>query len=433
MDNLWKIFYNVIVIPLLYCGFWILSPLVGKIRNGVRGRRGLFPRLREDMSGTDPTRPTLWFHCASTGEFEQVKPVIDLLSQKSPRPNIALTCFSPSVFSNIQDYQGADVVCYLPFDSIRNARRFLDIVNPTAMIITKHDVWPNHLWQARARGVWTVLLNAAFPAKSPWFHPMIRSFTRSIFGSFDFILPATQEEGRRFRAVLGERTNIQVFGDSRYDRVSERSLCSKDEIEKLGRELKGKRVIVAGSTWPPCHCRLLPAFARLSAEENHLLLILVPHEPSDPILAEIESLCRSHHLSLIHYSRWLDGKALGDEKIILIDRMGILAEIYRLGEIAYVGGGFGAGLHNVLEAAVYGIPVLFGPRIHVSPEAQTLMACGGGFMVHTQEDFYQLFSSFLSDRERLHRAGEEAKRLVMENLGATQRVCDFLIRNIQIH
>jgi 3-deoxy-D-manno-octulosonic-acid transferase len=423
MKRLWIIVYNCLFIPF----FWILLKVAAlfnsKIHRGIQGRQGLFETIECDLQKLKSKR-RVWFHSSSMGEFEQAKPMIAALRKKYHDINIIVTFFSPSGYDHSKNYKLADIITYIPFDTKKNARRFLDLLQPSAAIFVRYDVWPNHLWELKARNIPAFIANATMRPSSARFYPLIKSFHRLIFDDFVSILTVSSKDADAFSLFGLTHPSLQAIGETRYDQVWQRSADAKKKHLIPSSILKEKKIFIAGSTWPEDEEVLLPAIKKILEYDSKALTILVPHEPTEEALEAIEkqlsSKTKSIRFSLLNdYSR---------ERIILVDSIGILMALYQYADVAYVGGSFRQGIHNVLEPAVYGIPVVYGPRHSNSQEAQELIRRGGGFLVNDQQESYRTLRTLLNDTKARTSAGKAALKLVKENIGATERFIDHLAR-----
>jgi 3-deoxy-D-manno-octulosonic-acid transferase len=364
----------------------------------------------------------VWFHSSSMGEFEQAKPIIAALRKKYNDINIIVTFFSPSGYDHSKNYKLADIITYIPFDTRSNARRFLDLLQPTAAVFVRYDVWPNHLWELSERNIPAFIANATMRTGSARFYPLIKSLHRLVYNDFIAILTVSHNDAREFSRFNLTHPLIQSVGETRYDQVWQRSTDAKKKHLIPASVLKEKKVFIAGSTWPEDEEVLMPAVKKLLEYDPKVLVIFVPHEPTEEALDAIEKQLsvrmKSIRFSLLNdYSR---------ERIIIVDSIGILMALYQYAHIAYVGGSFRQGIHNVLEPAVYGIPVIYGPRHTNSQEAQELLRRGGGFLVNDQFECYKTLRKLLDDQKARTTAGSISSKLVKENIGATERFIEHL-------
>jgi 3-deoxy-D-manno-octulosonic-acid transferase len=421
MSSLWRAWYCMIVIPVL----WVILQAFGlvnrKARRGIAGRRGLFTSLETAVAAIPPGK-RVWFHSSSMGEFEQAKPIIARLKQQHPDVRIIVTFFSPSGYEHSRKYQLADVIAYIPFDTRGNARRFLDLVKPDAAVMVRYDIWPNHIWELRARGIPTIIANATMRSRSSRFLPLARGFHYEVYNAIDDILTVSPSDAACFHRFRLRRPRIAAIGDTRYDQVSIRSADARKRHLLPDSIIAGKKVIVLGSSWPEDEEVVMPAVTRILAEMPDVLCIVVPHEPTEE---HIEGLERDLGPEATHL-RFSALNEYNGERVLIVDSVGVLLILYAHARLAYVGGSFKQGVHNVLEAAVYGIPVLFGPRHRNSHEPLMLVERGGGFVVTSTDEAYRTMKHLLDDDHAWDAAGERAARFVQSHVGATEQVISHL-------
>jgi 3-deoxy-D-manno-octulosonic-acid transferase len=430
MERLWIIVYNLLAVPALWVMFHLAALFDPKVRRGIRGRRGLFDDLERQVSRLTNSR-RLWFHSSSLGEFEQAKPIIHAIRRRFPHVDIVVSFFSPSGYEHSRSYKLANVITYLPFDSFWNARRFVDLVKPSAAIFVRYDVWPNHVWRLRRCGVPSLIANATMRAQTSRRLPVLRSFHRHMYNALDAILTVSQSDARGYERLGLTRPRLEVVGDTRYDQVWMRSQEARAKHLIPESIVRGKKILVVGSSWEGDERIILPAFVKVLADDPALLLVIVPHEPSEENLERIEGeldhLCPDGRAMYIRFS---DLNEYQGERVIIVDSVGILVSLYSYALVAYVGGGFLAngGVHNVLEPAVFGIPVLYGPNHENSQESIELLKRGGGFIVKDKDDFCRSVQSFLNEESVRAEAGKRAYEFVYENTGATEHVIRHLQR-----
>ncbi len=414
---IWKCLYSALVIPLFWLTVRILAFFKSKVRKAIRGRRGLFDTLATGTAGLG-NGPRLWVHSSSMGEFEQAKPIIAALRHHMPELKIIVTFFSPSGYEHSRTYPLADVISYIPFDSRRNARRFLELVQPTLAVMVRYDIWPNHIWELQRRKIPVILANATMRRSTPRRLPLLKPFHRNVYNAIDHILTVSSSDLEVFRSLGTTRPTLEVIGDTRYDQVATRSAEARKRSIIPPAILRGKRVIVAGSTWPEDEEVILPAYLQMRQHISDLLLILVPHEPMVDHLEELERKLEEHVRSI----RFSALNEYSGEEVMIVDSIGILLVLYASAHLAYVGGSFRQGIHNVLEAAVYGIPVVFGPRHRNSQEPLQLLERGGAFVVNDATEFERTLTNLLEDDSARVTAGNRASAFVQANLGATERI-----------
>ena len=417
--------YNLIGVPFLRVGFLLGSLVSSKIRRGIRGRRQLLDELRKRMDVLAKGSPRFWIHSSSMGEFEQAKPVIQRIKERFPQSVVVVSLFSPSAFDHVDTFPGADAICYMPFDSKRQSRRFIELIRPDVAVMVRHDLWPNHLYQLREKGIPSVLINGSIRSTHGWRFRFLVPFYRFIYRCFNQILTVSKENKdicESYRLATG---HIEIVGDTRYDQVILRASEAEKTVASL-RKLKGnRRTFVMGSTWPSDEIVLLDAMARLCQKVTSVWYVIVPHEPLEENIRQIEQRVSALGLKTCRLSEIDSGKTKAFD-VLVVDRVGILASLYALGDLSFVGGGFGAGIHNVLEPAALGKAVFFGPRCQNSYEAGLLQNRGVGFVVRDGEELYQHLFSLLNNSDRLKEIEAKATRVVQENAGATQRIVDHL-------
>jgi len=427
VNRFWSLAYSGIVIPLFWLTVQAASLVNAKARRGIRGRDTLFRDLERQIAAL-PAGRRVWFHSSSLGEFEQAKPIIAELKRRHPELAVIVSFFSPSGFEHSRKYKLADVLTYIPFDTRSNARRFLDLVRPAAAVMVRYDIWPNHIWALRARGIPTLIANATMRERSKRQLPIARSFHRSVYEAIDDILTVAPSDAEAFRRFSLRRPAVQAIGDTRYDQVCIRSGEARKRHIIPPAITAGKKIVVIGSSWPEDEDVVLPPSLQLLQETPELLCIVVPHEPTEEHLEELEH-------DLAGKTTFLRFSALNEyagERVIIVDSVGVLLILYALATIAYVGGSFRQGIHNILEAAVYGIPVVFGPRHRNSHEPIMLVERGGGFVVNDAREFFRTVRHLLDDDDARAAAGERAARFVQSNVGATGRFLEHLERRLGV-
>ncbi|MDR1813924.1 MAG: 3-deoxy-D-manno-octulosonic acid transferase [Tannerella sp.] len=357
----------------------------------------------------------IWFHAASLGEFEQGRPMMEIIRQRYPEYKILLTFFSPSGYEVRKNYEGADVICYLPFDTPFKVRKFLNLSNPYIAVFIKYEFWLNYLTELKRRGVRTYLISAIFRPNQLFFRWYGKWYRKALF-CYERLF-VQDENSRELLAGYGIE-NVEVCGDTRFDRVLEIQQKARllPEIETFTEG--GKTILVAGSTWSQDEEILIPYFNA----HPEVKLIIAPHEIHREHLLYIQSLL---HRPAVRMSESCDD-SLRSCDCLIIDSFGLLSAIYRYGDVAYIGGGFGEGIHNTLEAAVYGIPVVFGPKYQKFREARELLACGGAFTTDSAAAFNDCIDRLVTDSELRLSSGKEAGNFVNHNAGATGRIVESI-------
>lgn len=429
LNKRYFIFYNLVVIPFLFSFFQVARFFNVKIKQGILGRNQLFTRLRNSVSHWNPTQPRMWIHAASLGEFEQAKPVIRELKIQFPQTHILQTFFSPSGYENVKYYPDIDYISYIPFDSYRNAKKFVETVKPTAAIFVRWDLWPNHLWVLKKQKIFTALINASIHKNSLRNLRLLHGFNQNLFRCFDQIFAVSDMAKQRITPLIVQSKSISVSGDTRCDQVWYRSLEKFPEESLFKNMLKNKNVFIAGSTWLSDEKKLLPAIRNLTRKYQDFISILVPHEPTPNRLQQIEKELQHLKLSFVRFTRIRESKH-ENFRIILVDKIGLLAMLYRLADIAFVGGSFGPGIHNVLEAAVYGIPILFGPQMHNSSEAEALLQVGVAFKVKDSIELFETLEKLILKPKARIAAGELGRQWVVNHKGATNQIIKAISNHI---
>jgi len=419
MNLFWIIFYDVVVIPLFWLILHAAALFNNKVRRGIDGRKDLFDRLSSETAKLKGTR-RIWVHSSSMGEFEQAKPIIAALRKRYKDIHIIVSFFSPSGYDHSRNYRLADLITYIPFDTASNARRFIETIKPTAAIMMRYDVWPNHIRQLHARGIPVFIANATMRPNSARFTFGLRSFHHSLYDMLTGIYTVSERDVAAFKRFGLRQAKLEAIGETRYDQVWQRSEEAKKKNLIAASVLKKRKVFVVGSSWPEDEEVLLPTFRKLLKYDSNALMILVPHEPTLEALEAIETALANKPRS-IRFSNMND---YNNEPVIIVDSVGILTALYQYADVAYVGGSFRQGIHNVLEPAVYGIPVLYGPKHENSQEALELARRGGGIVVQDQQDCYRALRTLLSDEQERGHAGTVALKLVKENIGATERLLE---------
>ncbi len=376
-----------------------------KIKKLRRGQKEALDYLREKIQ---PGKPYVWIHAASLGEFEQGRPLIEKIRRENPEVKILLTFFSPSGYEVRKNFSEVDAVCYLPLDIKSRVKEFLDIVNPCMAVFVKYEFWGNYLQELKRRGIPTYIISSIFRPSQIFFKPWGAMF-RNMLRCYTHVY-VQDERSRQLLEGIGV-TNVTVAGDTRFDRVTD-IMRSCVEIPQAAAFVDDAPVtIVAGSTWPPDEEYLIPYFN----SHPELKLIIAPHEVEPKRLDAIERKLTRKSCRLSSATP----EEAREADCLIIDGYGKLSSTYSYGDIAYVGGGFGVSIHNINEAAVYGMPVLFGPNYRKFKEAYDLIDVKGAFTFSDNARFVEILDRLLTDKEYLDECGRNAARYIKENLGAT--------------
>lgn len=394
------------VIYLMMLGLNIASLFNSKVRHMMRGHRDTWRILRQRIG----TSRYVWFHAASLGEFEQGRPLMEWLRRRHPEKKILLTFFSPSGYEVRKHYEGADVVCYLPLDTPLNAIKFVRLARPEAAYFIKYEFWRNYIEVLHRSRIPVYSVSSIFRPGQIFFRWYGRGYARVLKRMTHLFVQ--NESSRKLLATIGV-TDVTVVGDTRMDRVIDIRNAAKP-LPLVERFAGCWRVLVAGSSWQPDEDMIIDWFN----SQDKVKLVLAPHVVSEEHLWQIE---RKLKRSNVRYTA-ATPKSVVEADCLIIDCYGLLSSIYRYATVAYVGGGFGVGIHNVPEAAVYGVPVIIGPNNQRFREARRLIDCGGCFEIQAPTEFPDLMSRFLGDRELLTRSGQAAADYITSHAGATARI-----------
>ena len=412
--------YNIVIYFVLW-GIAIASLFNEKVRKMWRGEREAFKILKQKV---DPNAKYIWFHAASLGEFEQGRPLMERIRKNYPQYKILLTFYSPSGYEVRKNYEGADIICYMPVDTRLNAIRFLRLVRPVMAFFIKYEFWSNFLHILKHRNIPTYSVSSIFREDQVFFKWYGRSYAGVLKCFTRFFVQ--NEESKRLLEGIGI-TAVDVVGDTRFDRVLQIKEAAKHlpicEAFRTGVASSQSadvphhdfKVFVAGSSWPPDENIFIPFFN----EHKDWRLLIAPHVIAEEHLKLILSLIKGK--KVVRYTQTTPEEA-AEADVLIIDCFGLLSSMYNYGDVAYIGGGFGVGIHNPLEAAVWNMPVIFGPNNKKFQEAQGLLKSGGGFEINNFEDFVGLMKSMMNDEAFLKSAGEKAGEFVASLSGATDKV-----------
>lgn len=391
----------------------LASPFNQKAKLWLNGRKNVFEKMQEVI---DPVHPTVWMHCSSLGEFEQGRPLIEKIRESYPSYKILLTFFSPSGYEVRKDYDGADYIFYMPMDSRKNAVKFMDVAKPRLILYVKYEFWYYYLNEAKKRNIPLLLISAIFRKRQPFFSKY-GYFHRSLLSCFTHFFVQHKESLSLLRSI-GFNQNVTISGDTRFDRVIEIAEQFQP-IATVEAFCGGSDVIVAGSTWSEDD-KILSEYANT---KSNIKWIVAPHDINKQRLNECLKLYKNAAL----FSSMAILPASSNINTIIIDNMGMLSRLYKYGTVTYVGGGFGAeGIHNVLEAAVYGKPVVFGPVYDKFIEAVELVENGGGVSIDNTSALELAFNQLLTQRDKYIKACEASLSYVYSKKGATDTILQFI-------
>jgi len=406
--------YN-IFLALYNAGVRMVALWNKKAAQWVGGRKTQsIPMLQKD-------RQTVWMHCASLGEFEQGRPVLEAVKKAYPNSYIVLSFFSPSGYEIRKNYSGADKVVYLPMDGPLNSKNFINAIQPSLVLWVKYEYWYYYLAELKKRNIPVLLVSGIFRKEQPFFK-WYGSFWKKILGSFEHLFVQTEQSVQLLKTINISQ-HITVSGDTRFDRVADIATQWQPLSEAVGQFCEGHKVIVAGSTWEDDEEDLIH-YARV---HPHIRFIFAPHEVSPERIKDLQEEFPEGILYSELSNRQLC--TVVHSNVLIIDNIGMLSRLYHYATIAYIGGGFNqSGIHNILEAAVYGKTVVFGPVYEKFAEAKELVEQQGAFSIESALELEDLLNNLLGDERLLHRTGEICRKYVKEHAGATQKIMDYIQR-----
>mgnify|MGYP003116140790 CR=1 FL=1 len=406
-----RLLYN-ILINIAWLGLKVVALFNAKIKLFVQGRKQTFSILEERLRSADKT---IWMHVASLGEFEQGLPILERLRTEYPEHRLVLSFFSPSGYEVKKNTSVADVVIYLPMDSNYKAKRFLELVNPELAIFVKYEVWPNYLHHLQKRNIPTLLISAIFSERQIYFKPF-GGFMRKSLRKFDHYFVQDENSKKLLESI--EIKNSTISGDTRLDRVSE-ILKQNNQLDFMDRFKNNQLCLVAGSTWPEDEQILINY---INNTNEKVKVVIAPHEIKPAHIAKITSALNKKTLC---YSD-LGNQNLKEIEVLIIDTIGLLTKIYSYANIAYVGGGFATGLHNTMEPAVFGIPIIIGPQFLGFKEVEDLIKEGGIMPISNQDSFNNLMGDLLNNPISIRNIGDINANYINSNRGAA----DLIMKHI---
>ncbi len=390
-----------------------------KLRKPLSERYKILKKIEQyQNSNKEPAKENIVIHTSSMGEFEHIKPIIKIL-KKEIELNIIVTFFSPSGYNHVKDFPGVSLFLYLPFDFKWIWKKFYKLTNCKILLISKHDVWPNQISTANKLGIKTLLLNASLSAHSSRKSIMAKALLTNTYKSLDKIFVISQQDNQQFINTFGCE-NTEVVGDTKFDQV----LIRKEAAEKqqlLNLDwISENKVLVFGSLWPQDAEQVLKSLTSLLDKNSNLKIIIIPHQPTDEIISRFIPFFGKYKYSLFSEKTNLDSR------ILIVNTIGLLADMYKHADIAYVGGSFKQGIHNVLEPAIYSIPVLYGPRHKNSFEAIQLLEKGGSMVVNGSEQFHKNVQAFIDDETLRNAKGLLANEYATQNIGSTNKILAYI-------
>ncbi|MBW6478651.1 MAG: 3-deoxy-D-manno-octulosonic acid transferase [Bacteroidales bacterium] len=404
-------FYN-LFIRLYYSGIILAAPFNKKARQWIEGRRDFWTKFESTIVKDDDY---VWFHCASLGEFEQGRPVMERFRKENPGIKIVLTFFSPSGFEIRKNYDGADYVFYMPLDTPQNAERFVKTLQPCFAVFVKYEYWFNHMRALYKKKIPIVYISAIFRKKQMFFRWWGSWYRKQLISAGYFFVQDSASE-QLLNSI--DIKHVRVSGDTRFDRVYaiRENPQRFDKVEKF---VKDSVVLVAGSTWPADE-KLLTSI--INKNLKNIKFIVAPHEIHRDT---IDSFISRLNNKAMKYSTY-DDHTIEETQVLIIDRIGMLSNLYQYASVAYIGGGFGAGIHNILEAATWGMPVIFGPNYKKFAEARDLVKLGGAFPINNEKELLEVAGYLLSDYNALSKCSAISKKYVESKKGASDIILVYL-------
>jgi len=403
-------------ILLYWFAIWLVSPFNNKAKKTLQGRKNW---KKDVQNNWKKTKKTYWFHCSSLGEFEQARPVLERLKEQKDIA-VFLSFFSPSGYEIRKDYDFADYVCYLPADTPRNAADFIKIVQPDIAVFVKYEFWYNYIYQTHKKSIPLYYFSVIFRPSQHFFKFLGKWFTKHL--KMINQLFVQNETSVELAKKIGLK-NIRLCGDTRFDRVFSIAQNPKD-FPFIKEFINGKKCILMGSSWLPDDKMMAAVFPNYKGK---IKLIIAPHHTDESRIKQIESLFPDSICFTNIQKEGLNEKDK-DKDVMIIDTIGILSSLYRYADVAFIGNGFGSGIHNTLEAAVYGLPLVFGPHYHKFQEAVDLVEKSGAFSFSSPETLDKHLNNLLFNQERYNSASSVCKEYVQQNLGATEKIVSVILK-----
>jgi 3-deoxy-D-manno-octulosonic-acid transferase len=412
--NKMRFLYSFIINPLIFFAAHLIAIFSSKYRRAIITRYHISSKIQNWLKKQKQRKSLILIHTSSMGEFEHIKFLLKKLSAYDI--HIVITFFSPSGYEHIKSHPGVDLFIYTPFDFQFVWKKIYKLLQPSFVVFAKHETWPNYVWTAKKLGIPLFLINAALPSESSRFEPLIRRFYQPIYASFTTIYAISEHHLKNFQKHF-PKCQIEFIGDSKFDQVADRKRSTADKEYIPQRWVEGALSIVAGSIHREDSDIIFPALHKLMKEFNEIKLIIIPHDLHENYIAEILQYF-SEFGSILFSSM----DKLANQRVIVIDKIGILADIYRYGDISFVGGSFRQGIHNVMEPAIYGSPILHGPKHQIAYEAGVLNTLGGSRIIHNEEESYAVFKELIINKDKRAEMGEKARIFSLNNTGTAEKL-----------
>ncbi|MDH5560445.1 MAG: 3-deoxy-D-manno-octulosonic acid transferase [Deltaproteobacteria bacterium] len=426
---MWFSVYNLFVMPAMYASAHLAGLKNEKLKLSIQGKRGIWNRLKEKLKDRDPNDPLVWFHVASAGEFLQAQPVMELFLNHDFDCAVTFNSVSGEKWtrkSQIMAKRQPILIDYLPYDFVVYIRRWIRLVKPRALVFVKYDLWPNLIWETHQSGIPIYLISATLHPRTARFTTLLgRSLYSDLYSRFKGILTVTVEDKTRFLETNEQLPNLKMVGDTRYDSVINR----RDRIEVLDIEpfFSKKKVLIVGSGWPPDETCVFPGIKEALKNDPDFMVVLAPHEPCEDYLVLIEE--EFVEFSPVRLKALEQNRDLRS-RVLMVDYVGVLSSLYRYGQMAFIGGGFTTGVHNVMEPAAFGLVVSFGPKHYNSPEAIKLVRENWAFPVNDSQEFKGVLSQFLDDPKKFKQLGEKSRKYVEAQCGASIKCFEIIKKGI---
>ena len=426
MHTFWFVFYNTFLLPVFWLLLRILSLFNPKIKDGFRGRKEIFRILSASRSLLFNGRKNIIIHSSSLGEYQQAIPLIEKFTSKGY--NIVCTFFSPSGYNHSNITNPYAIKVYLPFDFLHTVKKFYDTISPSQVILMRYDLWFNFLNEARNRNIKVSVANARFNKKDAiWKLIFAGSFKKSMYNMLDTIFVIDKDDESNYKSTLKNfKGEIIRVGDSKYERVFESLKDFKKDNPLPEKITAGKKIFVIGSSWKDDEDVLLPAVDKILEFEPSLLTVLVPHEPKLTKIEAIEKVFEQKY-SNIRSIRYSEIDKYNGENLIIVDRIGILAGLYKIAYISYVGGGFRTGLHNILEPVIFNVPVYFSNQNKNSDEDERVIEAGCGKIITDKKQFYRELRLVLKDESYRNKLSENCRKVFENSLGTADKIVNKLL------
>ena len=420
----WFVIYNGVILPVLACIVFLSAIFLPKLREGLKGRLQTYKKLKLFLGKKHIRNDIYWFHAASLGEFYQIKPIIEGM-KKMKKENVMFISFSSPSGMNYAFSDAIDLKFYLPFDFPWTIQKMLTLVKPKKVIFATYDIWPNFVWFCKTKNIHLNVMSAKIGHYSIKYRPVIMNFYKSLYKLFDTIYTITEKDKNSFEKMLGDNVNpvIAALGNPRFDKIF---IDSKEFIERKPTIKDREQIILIGSSHSRDDLILFPALINLIADFPELRIIHAPHEPNHNYIRNIkDTYSKFGHDSII--LKDLESIESSKEDIIIVGEVGFLSKLYWLSIIAYIGGGFSSGIHNIMEPAVASNPVVFGPRHQKFSEAEFILKSGGGFCVVDSNSVESTFRKLLSDKSLLEKSGKASLNLILKNTGSSEKIINGIL------